>query len=141
MESERENINFLKCGIFKTSSKYQKRHTSRKRILTNFEVEFFLDYQGKTLIDNRECMLSPQSVFLGKPGETRSGNADFKCYYVHFEIAPQTKYYSLLMELPNSYQFINAKKYFALFDSLIFHYRIKEFRILFMQNSWNCSII
>ncbi|MBQ8375052.1 MAG: helix-turn-helix transcriptional regulator [Clostridia bacterium] len=129
MKTQANDIQILECGIFDSAAFYSNKRTFRKRTLQYFEIEFFISCRGKSTIDGQSLQFLPQTVFLGKPGQERSGAAFFKCYYIHLQINPENKYYSRLSSCPSYYYCIDAQKYFSVFEAFIYYHNVKELNV------------
>ena len=119
-------MRILKCGIFDSFNMYAKKRNFRKHTLKYFEIELILSCRGENTVDGRKLRFTPQSVFVGKPGQERSSSAHLKCFFVHLYVPDDNPYCEMLTTCPDFYCYTDAKKYFSVFESFIYYHNIKE---------------
>ena len=119
-------INVLYGGIFNTSSITTKKIKTKNRKVNRFELEYILETDGTAIINDVHYKLFNDSIVFAKPNQKRSSIPSFKCFYVHFTIDKNDKYYDLLMKTPNFYQVINSSYYRYIFQTLFNHLSEKK---------------
>lgn len=114
-------INVLYGGIFDTSSITSRKTRTKERNVKVFEIEYIIDTDGTAIIDNEKYMLFNGSIVFAKPHQKRCSIPSFKCYFIHFTIDENNKYYDLLMNTPSFFQVIDCNIYKNIFQTLINH--------------------
>ncbi len=115
------------CGIFDSDVEYPNREKSSERTVVYFELEFFISCKGTSFLDNKAYKLIPQTLLVAKPGQKRSSVFNFRCYYIHYWLDPDDKYYQLLMNCPDHYYVIDPKRYVNIWEDLIYYVNVKNY--------------
>ncbi len=105
------------CGIYDSFLEYGNIPVSPPRTTTMFEIEIPLEKSGIVHIDDDDIALTPDIIICAKPGQVRSSNLPFKCFYIQFSLA-EGELYSKLSSLPNSIKPLNSEKYYTYFRSI-----------------------
>lgn len=114
-------INITAFGIFDTDREFPAMKQSSERVISEFEVEFFLNCTGKAIINDTQYGLSPATVLLCKPGQRRRSIFSFRCYYLHFTLSEQSPYFEPLFSAPDFYRIIDGEVYGRIFSDLLYH--------------------
>ena len=114
----------IECGICDTEIIHPNVKKTKPRIVKYFEIELILNATGEGHLNEDSCILKPNTIVLAKPGQRRYSKTHFKCYYMHYILDPQSKYYDLLMQAPNFYRIINGKTYLKIFEDLFYYLNI-----------------
>ena len=119
-------INVLYGGIFDTSSITTRKMRTKERKVKCFELEYIIDTDGTSIIDDVQYKLFNGSIIFAKPDQKRSSIPSFKCFFVHFTVDKDDKYYNLLMNTPTFFQVINSNNYKHIFHTLFNHLSEKK---------------
>lgn len=124
--NESHNSKLLSCGFFDTDKTFPNVKITDYRITTRYELEMYVECDGKAIIDDKEYPLSPDTVLLCAPGARRKSVLGFKCHYLHFDLDPQGKYCKLLKNAPVIYGIIDTAAYRDAIISIIRHVTLDE---------------
>lgn len=103
----------LAAGQFDSQQKYPNLHKSPRRIVTNYELEYYFESGGISHINGKNHTMKKGNLIIAQPGSKRFSTLPFHCYYVHLaNIAPEIA--EVLNRLPN---FLQTKD-FQLFETL-----------------------
>ena len=144
-------INITAFGIFDTDREFPAMKQSSERVISEFEVEFFLNCTGKAIINDTQYGLSPATVLLCKPGQRRRSIFSFRCYYLHFTLSEQSPYFKPLFSAPDFYRIIDGEVYGRIFSDLLYHltenennpfsdYTFAKMTELFTSSQWQQAL-
>ena len=137
-----ESINprVLKSYIFSQGLDYPKGHKFEKRLVTDYELEFFVQSDGAMYIEDKLYPIHKGDVVFRRPGETTQGIMPYSCYliffdlshnlskdpanYVFYEANEVEPYYTnpVLDAIPRVYHPFSGEKYQGLFDLVLKEY-------------------
>ena len=119
-------------GIYNSQVITKNIITTKKRIVSKFEIELPIDSGGTTYIDSCVQKIAPKYILCAKPGQTRCTKLPYKCYYIHLETSD-----SFINEtLSKTPDFVNINDYE--YYSNIFNQMLKY--DLYTENSKNIII-
>jgi len=106
-------------GMFDSTMKFPTGTVSRRRGVTEFEMEFYIDdYPPHIHIDEKEYPRTRGTLICAKPGQTRYSHLPFKCLYLHID-CPAGALHDRLSALPDSITVEDPEETEALFAKLI----------------------
>lgn len=111
----------IECGICDTEIIHPYVKKTKPRTVQYFEIELILSATGEGHLNEDSCVLRPNIIVLAKPGQRRYSKTHFKCYYMHYLLDPQSKYYDLLMNAPNFYYLIDGNRYLKIYEDLFYY--------------------
>ena len=76
----------IRCGLYDSMGQRFEPSKVVPRTVTLYELEFFLNNAGVSMVNGEECPHKRGNILLAKPGDIRSCNVAFKTYYIHFEV-------------------------------------------------------
>ena len=74
------------CGFFDSSVYFAAIKKTKQRIVTSFELEFFLENSGISVLNDVRYPNRKESLLFAKPGDIRYTYNPFKTYYIHFNV-------------------------------------------------------
>ncbi len=92
-------ITFLKMGYFDSSLYFKKKRTPLRRT-TSYEIEFYTDGKGDSLVDGRSFPHKAGNMLICRPGSFRQSVQSFRCYFIHFTCADEDFENRYLKNLP-----------------------------------------
>lgn len=114
------------CGFFDTDKALPNVKRTDYRITSHYELELYVECDGRAIIDDKEYPLSPDTVLLCAPGARRKSVLGFKCHYLHFDLDTRGKYSGLLKTAPVIYGIIDTAAYRDAMVSIIRHVALDE---------------
>ena len=108
-------------GVFDMAQSFPGMKRTGERVVSYFEIEYYISATGKSIINGREYEIAPGTVLCGKPGQKRASIFGFRCYYLHVKFPEGSPYAALLADTPDYYQIIDGEAYGRVFETLIEH--------------------
>lgn len=106
-------------GMFDSAMKFPTGTVSRRRPVTEFELEFYTDEHPPHIhLDECEYPCASGTLICAKPGQTRYSHLPFKCLYLHL-ICHDNALRTRLEALPDSMNVEEPEVTEALFTKLI----------------------
>lgn len=88
-------------GVFDSKIKFPKRGMSEKRRVQSYELELITESDNAVFyFDDQSYQMTPNIIFVGKPGMVRHTKLHFKCIYVHLK-TENTDLQKYLNRIPN----------------------------------------
>src|SRR5690554_1401459 len=113
------DFKIINYGIFDTKKVFPNLKKTRQRECGVFEIEYFINCDGTAYVNDKAIKLYQNTVLLCKPGQVRYSLLNFKCYFLHFAVSPESKYYDILINSPELFYNIEFELYASLFVDII----------------------
>ena len=107
--------------MFDTAVAFPMQKKTQPRTTENFEIEFIISCDGRSVIDGVSRALIPQTLLVAHPGQVRMTYLRFKCYFLHLAPDLPEEYRRLLTECPTWMSLRDSAAYRDLFEDLIRH--------------------
>lgn len=111
----------LKLGLFDTAECFPGMKKTPLRTVKKYELEYIISSEGSTTLDGVTYRLSPGAFICAKPGQTRNSLFGFRCYYLHMDAAPGSRYEGILQAAPDCFRLIDTERYRRIFEDLLWH--------------------
>ena len=79
----------MNCPKLLKCTHYKIEHLSftRKRTVTDYEIDFYLEGEINIFIDNQKIPIEPNTIVFKKPGQIASGIGKFNCYMLTLDFS------------------------------------------------------
>ena len=74
----------ISAGIYSSYDHHPDWTESPPRVVSNYEMDLFLENSGVAYVNGQECPIQPGVVLLARPGDVRRNKLHFRCRYIHF---------------------------------------------------------
>lgn len=108
----------LGAGLFDSRERFPKLTVTTPRRVEAYELEYFYEDGGVSVMNGREYPIKAGSLLLAKPGDIRCSRLPFTCKFVHFRVT-EPRLAAALEGISSFYRIPNAKKAEALVSSVI----------------------
>ena len=106
----------LGAGIFDSQKKFGKLEKTVPRTVETYELEYFFEDGGMSVLNGKEYPLKKGAVLFSKPADIRYSHLHFKCKFLHFTFT-EPKIISYLENIDCFFHVIEAKKIEEAFTS------------------------
>lgn len=79
----------LSAGIFESIRRYPSAEVSRVRQVETFELEYYFEDGGISVIDGQEYPIRRGNILIARPGNIRYSHLHFTCRFLHFLVNDQ----------------------------------------------------
>lgn len=103
------------CGYFDSAMLFKNNmNISPKRIVSDFEIEFYNSGNGEIYIDSDTYPINSQTIIISKPGQSKNSKKSFTSYYlrVHDDGGDISKTIAVLPDCISIYDTYKYKKTF-----------------------------
>lgn len=107
----------IQAGIFDTRISRCSERQSAPRVVRQYELEFFLDSEGVSVVNGIDHQIEVSNILVVKPGQTRYSIFPFKCYYLY--LPAEHKLASYLNSVPTTIKTKQLPVYRKLFSSIV----------------------
>ena len=76
----------LGAGIYNSFDRHPKKTVTNKRIVKTYELEYFFESGGKSVINGKEYPIKRGNLLFARPGDVRYSHLPFTCKYIHFDV-------------------------------------------------------
>lgn len=80
------SFHILRCGVYDSALYNLNKKKTDPRKVDFFELEFFLDDSGISVLNDIKYALKSGCLLFAKPGDVRYSYLHFKAYYIHFTV-------------------------------------------------------
>ena len=115
----------ISSGFYSSNTVQRTASASRKRTVSCFEIEFPIQHGGTLHINHDSCSVTPNSIFIAKPGQTRYTEFPLVCYYIHFNIFDE-ELFNILISCSNSIRIYDNSFYTDIIKKISFHQSINK---------------
>lgn len=85
----------LGAGTFNSKERFPKKSITAKRKVKTFELEYFYESGGKSVINGKEYNIKKGFVLFAKPKDIRYSHLPFTCKYLHFTVSDELLCFAL----------------------------------------------
>ncbi len=124
----------LEVGQFNTTPIFIDLLRTPMRLTSYYEIEFYLDNNGITYVDDVEYHLKKSSILICKPGSRRYSTKPFKCLFLYLNIEDE-ELKKQFDTLPTFIQTLHPANYVEIFYHLEKHFhKSSNFSDFFLQS-------
>lgn len=76
----------LGAGIFDSKKQFSKIPKTPPRKVKTYELEYFFESGGISVINGKEYPIKSGNLLLAKPGDIRYSHLPFRCKFLHFSV-------------------------------------------------------
>lgn len=98
-------------------NKIPASHTTKKRPVIMFEIEFCTEDGGILYLDGKAIPIRKNCIICTKPGQQRFTKGLLRCYYLHFDVN-NSLLQDILLKLPNAFLIEKEEQYKSIFIDL-----------------------
>ena len=84
-------IKLLKAGFFESTEKFKNREITPERKVKCYEIELFVDGEGKSFVDDTAFPHEKGNLLFAKPGQRRHSEKKFSCFYIKIYVGNREK--------------------------------------------------
>ena len=84
-------IKLLKAGLFESVDEFKNIEITPDRVAENYEIELYVNGEGKTFIDNKSYNHEKGNLVFVKPGQKRHSEKRFSCFYIKISVGEEEK--------------------------------------------------
>ena len=100
-------IKLLKAGFFESTEKFKNREITPERKVKCYEIELFVDGEGKSFVDDTAFPHEKGNLLFAKPGQRRHSEKKFSCFYIKISVGNREK--ELLDDIITCFKVTNYK--------------------------------
>jgi len=86
LESKAISPLVLQASLYTEGLHYPKGYALKPRHVSDYELEFYIESQGRMLIENDAYCIAPGDIVFRKPGQWVQGILPYSCYLVSFDL-------------------------------------------------------
>ncbi len=76
----------LGAGLFDSRERFPARTVTAPRTTQTYELEYFFENSGVSVLNGKAYSIKEGSVLLAKPGDVRYSHLPFQCHFLHFSV-------------------------------------------------------
>ncbi len=80
----------LGAGLFDSKTRFKGISVTEPRRVTTYELEFFFENSGTSVINGKEYTIQKNHILFTKPNDIRYSHLPFKCFFIHFTVNDKT---------------------------------------------------
>lgn len=80
----------LGAGVFESKTRFKGINITEPRKVDTYELEYFSDYKGITVVNGKENPIKKGTILFAKPGDIRYSHLPFSCKFLHFNITDKS---------------------------------------------------
>ena len=107
----------LQAGLFDSRIKFAGPRATMGRVMTQYELELYLEDGGAVFVEGKRYPIRQGYLLCAKPGQRRSSELHFRCYYLYLTVA-EGQFRQLLDGFPDMMQVTDFDRCLALFADM-----------------------